>query len=410
MSKSRVYFTMALFVLANVVFLCTLLGGPATYRQEIISLESQAPVGAAARRVALHVGNFNFLNDFVAVDAVFLRTRILKLAEFPVTFSMIVKSRRGHRVETIFAEELSHRSIHFTPGASYSSRDQLWSHPIVDFVRLDFDVTFKFADPADTLAGLFVLSFMDTAHSLIELLVRLMVFFTGLAVLVYLVPLEKNRSPAAFQLRILTGLAGLVVVGSNPLYILSYFTESTILPTVDASVAIFLILATAVGFVVILETSRTKPDRMDLNWLVIQASPFFLTGFLYFTNIFFRSIQSSALRVLGFMKAAGATSCLLRTVIALMAFRPERPIEKMAMIGMISVSFLVSLVSELYTVVEPYIASTHEVQTFTFASVATFVFFMIRFYWPVDPKECLGDDMSSSEEKDGHQLEPMDAK
>jgi hypothetical protein len=72
--------------------------------------------------------------------------------------------------------------------------------------------------------------------------------------------------------------------------------------TIDTAVVIFLILATEIGFVVMLETSWA--DRMDLNWLLPQDSPCFMTRFLYFVNIFFRSIQSSVLLVIGFMKAA----------------------------------------------------------------------------------------------------------
>jgi hypothetical protein len=114
------------------------------------------------------------------------------------------------------------------------------------------------------------------------------------------IPLDKSKSSAALPLWLLIGLAALVVIGSNPLYILSCFTESVALPTIEA-VTIFFILATAIGFIVILETSRA--DQMDLNWLLLQGNPFFVTGLLCFANIFFRSIQSSALWVLGFMKA-----------------------------------------------------------------------------------------------------------
>jgi hypothetical protein len=56
----------------------------------------------------------------------------------------------------------------------------------------------------DTLMRLLVVGFMDATHSLIELLVRLMLVFTGLTLLIYLIPVDKNNSSASLLLQILT--------------------------------------------------------------------------------------------------------------------------------------------------------------------------------------------------------------
>jgi hypothetical protein len=219
-----------------------------------------------------------------------------------------------------------------------------------------------------------------------------------------MVPIDKTKSESPIELGVLTGLVALVVIGSNPLYVLSYFTESSLLPTMDAVVSIIVIVSVAVACVVFLD--RSHADQIDLNWHLIRAAPFVVTGVLFVVTVIFRGITTSASRVLVYMKAAGATACFLRIVIALLTYRPERQIRSVVMATMFSITFIVCLVSEVFCVVEPYIASSHEVHIFTFASVATYVFFLVRFYWPADPSQCPADELSSSE--NDQRLEPLD--
>jgi hypothetical protein len=275
-----------------------------------------------------------------------------------------------------------------------SDRRRLYSRAVVDFVNLDLEVILKFGERA-SLGGIFVISYFNTAHSLIELLVRLIFFFIASTVLVYLFPVDKSKSSSAFQLRTLSVLLGLVIVASNPLIILSYFTDSLLLPLFDAAVGLALATASAAGFLLLLEA----------KWDLASLAPFLIAAFLYFMNsilsqTFGQAIEdSSVMQVLTYARATIAAICFLRIAVAVFAFKSDVRLEKLVLVVMAGVTILVAIVCELLLVSEPLIASSHEVQIFTYASVATFVLFMLKFYWPVDPWQYIEEDVSGDEEE-----------
>jgi hypothetical protein len=386
----------------NLHFFFILLFGPPAYHTKTISLEGESPA-LSAKRVHLHLGPFNFLNDFVTVDAVFLRPVITDTTVSPIQISLIAKSHKGSRIETIYGDDLRKLDVDFSSGTSYSRRVRLFSRAIVDFATLDLDVLIKFLDPDQALTGLFAVTYANTAHALLELIVRLLVFFVGLIVLVYLLPMDKSKTAAPFQLRVLTVLILLAVLASNPFIILSYFTSSIVLPMVDATLAITLITGAAAGAVLILESARKTAEQLNENWLLTQAAPFIMTGLLFLITALRPNLKGTAIQVLTYMRTAGSVVCFLRAVIALLAYRPEVSIEKLILGGLMSVTFSVCILSEVFCFVEPLISSAHEVQIFTYAAVSTFILFIVKFYWPVDAKRLENEETPVGDQK----IEPL---
>jgi hypothetical protein len=274
---------------------------------------------------------------------------------------------------------------------------------VVDFVSLDFELIIKFAE-GESSSGLLFLSYIDTSHAVMELLVRLIFFFISATVLVYLGPMRKDRTASPFQLKILTVLIVLIVIASNPLIVLSYFTDSVILPLADAASGLALVIGAAAGVLLISEASHTRAAaRAAPDWIWVTSAPFLAAGGLYFLNSFlsqlygFSAATTGFMGVLGYVRSGTAAICFLRLVVSLVAFKSEVGLERTVMATIAAVTFLVGMISELFLVAEPLIASSHEVQIFTFASAATLVLFLTKLYWPVDAAQLVDPDIGDEQ-------------
>jgi hypothetical protein len=382
----------------NCDFLAILLFGPPSYHTEVISLEGESPT-LSAKHINLQLGSFNFLNDFVTIDAVFLRSVLSEITKIPVQVSLIAKSHKGSKIEVIHADELRHIDLEFPKGMSYSHRVHLFSRAIVDFVRLDLEVTIKLLDSDQTLTGVFAVNYATTSYALVELLVRLLIFFIGLTILIFLFPMDKTKTASPFQLKVLTILLILALLASNSFIILSYFTASMFLLVIDAVLAVTLITGASIGAILILTSARKRPEQLTQNWMMIQAAPFLVTGLLFLITALFPNISETAFQVVAYMRTAGAVVCLLRAVIGVIAYRPDVKVEKWMIAGLMGITFFVCMMSEVFCFTEPFISSMHEVQIFTYASVSTFVLFLVKIYWPVDAKEYLGIEDEPENEK-----------
>jgi hypothetical protein len=380
MSRRRLQVTVALFVIANAALFVAAIAGPPPYHTEVINFDRDSVV-RDARKFLLHLGTFNFLNDFVAIDVVFLRDQPQETPSFQLSTSLVVKGHHGRRVEMISAQRLAPLEVFFPARSTFSEKVRLWSRAIVDFSSLDLEVVFKYPD-SNGPSVIFVVTYIDTAYALLEIVVRVVFLFIGIVALVYLWAVNTKKTSAPVQITTLKILLGLVVVAADPFIIFSYFTESFLLPFLDAVFALVLILATVAGTVIILETNRRyKTD------ILTKGAPFIVTFLLYFARMVFSSVGFGGpglTKMLDLIRAFLAAVCFIRVVIAYISFEPEEKLEKWSVGAMIAVTFCLSLVFEVWGFVEPFIASTHEVQIFTYASVSTFVLFMARLYWPVD--------------------------
>jgi hypothetical protein len=380
MSRRRLQLTIALFLASNLAFLLASISGPPPYHTEVVTFDRESVV-QDARKFLLHLGTFNFLNDFVAIDVIFMREQPQATPDFQLSTSLVVKGHHGRRVEMISAQRLAPLQVVFPARSTYSEKVRLWSRAIVDFSSLDLDVVFKYPD-TNGPSVIFVITYIDTAYALLEIVVRVLFLFIGIVALVYLFAVNPKKTTAPLPIAVLKILLGLVVLTADPFIIFSYFTESFLLPFLDAVFALVLILATAAGPVLILEANRRHQTDLLTN-----VSPFIVTFLLYFARMVFSSMNFTGpglTKMLDLIRAFLAAACFIRVVIAFIAFRTEEKIEKWAIGAMIGVTFVLGLVFEIWGFVEPFIASTHEVQIFTYASVSTFVLFLARLYWPVD--------------------------
>jgi hypothetical protein len=392
--RHRVYFFLGIYLIAHVGYLLALLVGPPVYHRDFVNFDAMNPT-LPAHKVNIRAGNFNFLNDFVTLDLLLLRDSDQSPAQHELGTSLVVKGHKGSRIETLYAQNPAQVWLTFDRDSGVSKKIRLFSRAVVDFIGLDMEVILKFPERL-ALSGVFIVSYIDSSHTILELLVRLIFFFVAVTVLVYMIPMKKSTSP--FQLRILTFLVGLIVIASNPLIILSYFTDSIFLPLVDAAAGLALVLGVSAGLLLICEASHGKDVPIATAW------PFAIAGAMYFLNSFLSQVfgataaNSAFMQLLSYARSIVAAGCFLRVVVSLVAFQSEIKFEKTVMVALASVSFAVGLVCELFLVAEPLIASSHEVQIFTFASVSTFVLFLVKLYWPVDASQFVDPDAGDDQE------------
>jgi hypothetical protein len=410
MSKRRIYFVLGLFILANATCLAAALIGPPVNREETFDFGSETSV-LNGRKLAITIGNFSFLNDFVTIDVLFIRPVASLDNMIPVASSVIVKSHVGPRVETRVERAGLHLTANFKEGNSIGNRMRLCELGVVDFSSLDVDVMFKFREKR-SLAGVISVTYLDSTHAILSFLVRLIFFFSGLVVIGRMWNLKLSACSCRFQLNILFWVMGFVILSSNPLYIFSYFTESPVLPLIDAFLALALVIITCAATLIFLEIREDDPETIDLWWAFNKASSFLIAGSVYFiaTVLSQLGMRGKIFQILDVGRSFAAAVGFLRMTIGFIGFESPVPGEKMAMGVMIAVTLIVAIICEISAFIEPLLMADHEIQLFTHASVSIFVFFLTRFYWPVDPNKYIEDDVSSSatEEEDVEETEDDD--
>jgi hypothetical protein len=364
-----------------------------------------------ARKLAIAIGNFSFLNDFVTIDVLFIRAAGSTDNMIPVTSSVVVKSHIGLRVETRIEKSGLRFLADFKDGYSIGSRVRLCELGVADFSSLDVEIMFKFREKR-SMAGVISVTYLDTSHAILSLLVRMLIFFTGLVVLTRLWSIDFSGSNCGFQLKALFWAVLFVVISANPLYVFSYFTDSPLLPLIDAFIALGLVIITCSVTLVCLEIDEGENHKLNCAWVLNKSSSFLIAGSVYFAASILSQFGSQGIifTVFDIGRSLAAAICFLRMAIGLMSYEARIPEEKLVMGVMIGVTLIVSIICEVCAFVEPLLMSDHEIQLFTQASVSIYVFFLTRFYWPIDPGKYVEAEMSSDgfEEDEAEETEEDD--
>lgn len=398
MSKKQKYHFLLLFSIVNILFFISHKYGPPSYHIETIPFEKSIAV-SNTRKFLLNIGEFNFLNDFITFDMVFMKNYNEEENSF-VDVSLTIKSIKGKRSEVLYFENSKQYQIKFTKESNISNKIRLYSRGIIDFVHLDSDLVMKFSRENDNeeslqYSGAFLLSYTDASHTIIEALIRLIFFIFSIIWVICLNSVDYSKTSTPLQLKLVYYILILVIIASNPFYVLSYFTESPYIPFMDSFFAILLIFSAFSMTLIILDSSHEDPSKITTKWLLRESSPFIVMSLFFLFNeysIHFSDDNDAVLlELFKFARVLGISFCYIVIVVSTFLFKTKTLLEKGIIISMIIITLVTAMMLECIESIEPLISSNHAIQIFTFASVSTYVFFLAFFYLPVDPMDASDD-------------------
>lgn len=388
MSAKKNYILLGLFAATNVVLVCCLAFGPPQSHTQMVPFET-ASVAKNSQKFHIHVGKFNFLNSYAVVDVVFVRGDANRDPEFGFKATVVGHAVKGRRQQIIFDRRVDCDRAYFAEGATVSQRTRLFSTEFTDFEKLDLEVLMKYTYK-DQVSGVFIIYYSDLAYSLVEILIRLLLFFIDVATFVYLQRYDATRFANPFQLNVIKVLLIASVLAADPLYAFSYFTDSFVIPMFDAFLCIVLIVLTAAASLILIDCEGTS--KVDLEWIMKEAAPFLISGFLYILNDFIAHVRlrdetdvhvPTYLLLLSYLRSISAGICFVRILLALLTMKTTGKYEQVTFGVMIMLTFIFCLGSELSSV-KPRI-SAHELHIYTYAAVSIYILFLAKCYWPADP-------------------------
>lgn len=400
MSKKQKYSFLFFFTIANVLFITSHKFGPPFYHIETVPFDQSTTV-SNTRKFLLKIGNFNFLNEFITLDMILIRKHDTDDITDFVDASLTIKNKKGKRSEILYSDISKTHKVHFTKQSKVSDKIRLYNRGVADFVHLDTEIVLKFKssliekEENSEYSGAFIFTYSSASHICIETLIRLIFFICGIIWLFYFNTLDYDKTSTPIQLKVMHFNIILIVFSSDPFYILSYFTESPLIPFLDSLFAILLVFSASSSTLIILDLPRIIQLNFSKSTLIRVSFPFIISGFIFFVNEYLNHysehIDANALMILSFLKFFGVAVCFSLLMVSAMLSKTQNVFEKVIVFYMIFFTSTIVFNFERDGSIGPLISSNHAIQIFTFASVATYIFFIAFLFKPVDPLDANDD-------------------
>lgn len=395
MSRRQIFSTVTIYGVCSVLILLALIFGPSYYVSQSMRFQPELSTASSTRRYKFDFYGLHFFNDFLTCELI-LNKKSAQIPEeykagFNISLYFISTMTLGSRTVSEINQPIQHVAVTF-PDGEESQRIRVFSTGIVKFDKLKGYVTIKFPQHV-ILGGEFVWIFADPAHSLVQLFLRIIFFIIGIIVFIRLLLSDFDFHHSHIGMRLMFVLDILLVVGSDPFYILTYFSDSYIIKLYDCIVSIFLLISVAfTAFAVLLMTGLIHRD-ITFIWILIRFIPF-LIAFLVFASssgyavlrvdkdpISKLNIVTKILDIIRMSLIGVYAICLIYGGIV---FHSDVPDEKPAFIVMSILFFCVTLTSELMNTLEPFLGSDFAIQIFSLFSSAVYILFFNFLNWPID--------------------------
>lgn len=399
MSRKQKYYFLFLLAAVNFLFFASHKYGPPFYHIETIPFK-KGNIVSSTRKFFLKIGDFNFLNDFITLDMILLKN-YQKEERNHVDVSISVKSIKGKRSEILYYQNSKQYEIIFNTESKVSNKIRLFSREIVDFVRLESDLVLKFHYDESTIdddlqySGAFIFTYIDASYTIIEALLRLIFFIFSIIWFCYFNSIDFSKTSSPLQLKLIYFVLILTVFSSNPLYVLSYFTESHFLSFIDSVFSTVLVFSVLAVTLIILDSTHADQFKNTKKWLLIESLPFLILCSFFIVDDFYNHYSDDSndlhVKLFNFVKFLGISFCYVIVLVSTILFKAKNYLEKGIVILMILITILTTVFFEYIEPIESLIPTNHVIQIYTFASVATYVFFLAFFYMPVDPMSASDD-------------------
>lgn len=406
MSRMQTYSVVALYGFCSICLISFLLFGPKYYVSTKIPFECKNSSSSNIRRYVFDFTNLHYFNDFLTIDFAIDKTDDLVSKPLNLSLSHFSVTTLGTHQKK-YQTKPSTYSINFQNNSASSYQIPILSFGAVKFEKINIVVTMKIPFPVN-FHGNIIASFADPAHSVVQIFLRFVFCILGTFVFIRLLLSDFELKNSYIAMRLIFYMDIAMIIGSNPLYILTYFTESPFIKFFDVAVGLFMMIFVAFTAFVVLLMKEQKHHDVSSVWLLCRFFPFFV-AYLVFTfssGYAVMSVDENPLsKINKITKALDTTKMvlvgiyILSFLYAAFTYKSDIPNEKQALVVMGFVMICTTISSELMNALEPFLGSDFAIQIFSFLSVSTYTLFFNFINWPVDSADILRDEIGDTNEK-----------
>ena len=411
MSKNQAFYTIILYAICCVtIILCIIFGPPYFVSQKIEFQEKLDKIGT--HRFSFDFTGLQYFNDFLTLDVFFNRSQFEGVSnEYNLSFFCHASLNSGNVLVDKGDPTSRTALVQFASNdADISEKVRLFAKGVINFDALHSLVMFK-SPEAISLPRFFQWTFADPAHSIVEIFLRIVIFVITFIVFIrlFLSDFSFKKSPISMKMMFILDI--LLIFGADPLFLLSFFTDSPFFSLFDNFFSAFLLTNTFfVALVVLLMRDIVHKDVSKI-WLLIHYIPFLAVFLLLYitSSVSIMEVNEDPLqKITPFIKGLTITKMVIVGiyVVALaygiFTYKTDVPNEKPAYSIMAIILLLTVLVAELYSLTDPYLNTDKSLQTFSFLAVATYILFFNFINWPTDASNA--GDMEASKESNANVL------
>ena len=367
-----------------------------------------ASTESATRRYKFEFTGLHFFNDFLACEMILNKTGFdVNQNEFNISVYFSSTMTFGSRTVDEYTQPVRSVAVKIDENSALSQRIRVFSTGIVKFDQLKGFITIKFPQNM-VMGGEFIWSFADPAHSMVQLFLRFVFCILGIVIFIRLLLSDFDFNHSHIAMRLMFILDILLIIGSDPLYILTYFSDTYAIKLYDSLVGLLLLVFVAFTAFVVFLMSGLKHRDVSFKWIFVRFIPF-LIAFIFFvasSGYAIMQVDDDPLSQIDSISTGLDTTRMIIIgiyficlIYGLCVFQREVPNDKIFVI-MSMVFFILIFSSELMNTIQPFLGSDFAIQIFTLAACTNHIIFFNFFNWPIDSSIILHNEMSDEIDKD----------
>lgn len=396
MSRRQIFSTVIIYGVCSIIILLALIFGPPYYVTQSMYFQPDLSTTSTTRRYKFDFYGLHFFNDFLTCELKLNKTGAQLPEEYSNSFNISLyftsTMTLGSRTVSEINQPIQQITVKIPDGEEMSQPIRVYSTGIVKFDKLKGYVTMKF--PQNTImGGEFIWNFADPAHSLVQLFLRIIFFVIAIIIFIRLLLSDFNIHHSFIGMRLMFILDILLIIGSDPFYILTYFSDSYAIKLYDCAVSIFLLISVAFTAFSVLMMTGLKHHDISFKWILVRFIPFFI-AFLIFASSSGYAVMcvdkdpiskfNKVTKILDISRMVLIGAYAICLIYGGVVFQSDVPNEKPAFIVMSGLFFCVTLTSELMNTLEPFLGSDFAIQIFSLFSSAVYILFYNFLNWPID--------------------------
>ncbi|OHT05756.1 hypothetical protein TRFO_26426 [Tritrichomonas foetus] len=365
------------------------------------------------RRFGFNFTGLHFFHDFLTLDLSFKNDGSIKSA-FNVSSYFMATMYIGNRLESRIEYPTKHSTVEFEQGEDWSNQVRIFASNFVHYTDIHSQVYFKTEPSTINLEGQFTWSFSDPSFSIVLVFLRFLFFVIGIIILLKLLISNfdiKNSHPG---IKFALCIDLFIILCSDPLYILTYFSESNSFKIIDSILSLIIIFVVFFACLFSLMIDDLTHTEVSNAWLSLRIIPF-LIGFLVFcfTSIFTVSVtlkdphamRSSLMKMLNGLEMLVICIYIVFVILRGSKFASEAPNEKFVSFSM---AILMLVFAQFIEVIATFNKVANKTIYMNFAATI-FALFFIYLNWPVDSVKDTMNAISENPDENGTIQEPLSA-
>jgi hypothetical protein len=385
------------------------------------NLNDSCPNVASSKRFIFECTNLQVFHSFLALDLVlFKATTSISVDPFNVTVSFASSQnvKGAHTGHPVSFPSRSFRVV-FPKGSRESEHHRVFETSVVDYRDLHVWISVYYSDlhVVDRITGgEFYWFHGEPSHSVVHVFLRFVMFVLGLFVFVRLLVSNFNMESIHISVKLMFFLDSLLVLGSNPLYILTFFSSSNGLRLFDSLLGLFLLVAALfTAFALMIMTGLSHKD-VSISWILVRFIPFAVVGLIFAAGLmsYHSLIKADPLaetlhvsKLFALAREIALVLYLIAYVIAAILTAPrEIANERSAVIPLGIVFFVAISIIDGASARGQYAELKFANQIYSLLSIGTYILFFNFFNWPVNranalrkaPKDSVGETFEFEED------------